>query len=127
VSTPPDRNLEEIRRYVLEEIASYRYEVDQAATGKPPSDEWVARQIAALRAALVEPEWRVVQKRDAPAESARETPELRHCVLIAVDRDPDGYAELYFDPYEEDFVVASGDPPQTFGVRGDAVGCFMAR
>jgi hypothetical protein len=83
---------------VLEEIASYRYEVDQAATGKPPSDEWVARQIAALRAALVEPEWRVVQKRDAPAESARETPELRHCVLIAVDRDPDGYAELYFDP-----------------------------
>jgi hypothetical protein len=28
---------------------------------------------------------------------------------------------------EEDFVLASGSPPQTFGVRGDAVGCLMAR
>ena len=32
-----------------------------------------------------------------------------------------------YDPSPAPFVLACGDPPETFGVRGDVVGCFMAR
>jgi hypothetical protein len=112
-------NLEELERYVLDEIESYRYEVPEGALGRPFSAEKVERLLSEMRAALVKPEWRVVEKRDMPDEF-----ELRRCVLVADDRDS---YELYYDPLEEDFVLAIGDPPQTFGVRGDAVGCFMAR
>jgi hypothetical protein len=123
----PELNLEELQRLVLEELESYRYEVPADTLGRPHSDDWVARQLADMRAALVEPEWRIVEKRDTFEEAGLDVPELRECVLVAVDSSPDGYAELYYDPVEDDFVLASGDPPQTFGVRGDAVGCFMAR
>jgi hypothetical protein len=122
-----DLSLEELERAVLAELESYRYEVSENALGRPHSDEWVDGQLAEMRAALVKPEWRVVEKRDTHEETRREVPELRQCVLVAVDSSPDGYAELYYDPLEDDFVLASGDPPRTFGVRGDAVGCFMAR
>ena len=55
---------------------------------------------------------------EAPAD-------VRECFLVADDKE--GY-ELYFDPTSNDFVLAySGNPPSTFNVRGDAVGCFMAR
>ena len=49
---------------------------------------------------------------------------IRQCVLVAADGE--GF-ELYYDPADEEFVLAMGDPPRTIGVRGDAVGCFMAR
>ena len=117
-------NLEELQRFVMDELDSYRYEVPEGALGRPHSDAWVERQLGEMRAALVTPEWRVVEKRDTFEEMNQFPPELRQCVLVADD--PEGH-ELYYDPLEEDFVLALGDPPQTFGVRGDAVGCFMAR
>ena len=117
-------NLEELQRFVLDELESYRYEVPEGALGRPHSDAWVERQLAEMRAALVTPEWRVVRQNDTPEEPPG-MPELRRCVLVADDRDA---YQLYYDPLEEDFVLAfSGNPPDTFGVRGDAVGCFMAR
>jgi hypothetical protein len=77
-----------------------------------------------LRAALVKPEWRVVSKRDTFEEVERDTPKLRQCALVAEDDE----FQLYYDPLDEEFCLASfGDPPETFGVRGDAVGCFMSR
>ena len=123
----PELDLEELRRSVLEELDSYRYEVPPNALGRPMSDDWVARQLGEMRAALVDPEWRVVVIRESAGGPPLEVPEPRQCVLVAVDSSPGGYAELYYDPLEGDFVLASGEPPETFGVRGDAVGCFMAR
>lgn len=117
-------DLEELQRLVLGEIESYRYEIPEGALGRPHSDEWVARQLGEMRAALVKPHWRVVEMRDTSESMTRETPELRRCVLVA---DDGNVYQLYYDPVEEDFVLAFGDPPETFGVRGDAVGCFMAR
>ena len=66
------------------------------------------------------------QIRDSVAQIRGEEPaSVRECFLVADDKA--GY-ELYFDPSSNDFVLAySGDPPSTFNVRGDAVGCFMAR
>ena len=77
-----------------------------------------------MREALVKPEWRIVEKRDTFEEVNLDTPELRRCILVAEDRDTN---QLYYDPLAEDFVLANGYPPQTMGIRGDAVTCFMAR
>jgi hypothetical protein len=113
-----DLNLGDLERAVVDELDSYRYEVPEGLLGRPASDEWVERQLAELRSALVKPEWRVVLMNDS-GES-----EARRCVLVADDGKGHG---LYYDPTEQDFVLAAGDPPETLGVRGDPVGCFMAR
>ncbi len=53
-----------------------------------------------------------------------ETPDYRRCVLVADDPDT---CSMYYDPLEKWFVLAMNDPPETFEVWGDAVGCAMAR
>jgi hypothetical protein len=127
VASRPDIDLKEVQRLVLDALDSYEYEVPAGALGRPHAEDWVARHLEEMRGALVEPEWQVVVQRDTPDGRPREVPEIRACVLVALDPSPDGYAELYYDPVEGEFVLASGDPPETFGVWGDAVGCFMAR
>ncbi len=117
-------DLDELERFVLVEIESYEYHVPQGALGKPLSDEKVEALLADMRASLVKPEWQVVHLRDTFEQIDRNPPERRRCVLVADDGEVYG---LYYDPVEEEFVLAAGDPPETRGVRGDAVGCWMAR
>lgn len=115
-----------LRKSLEQQIASYVYEVPQGAVGRPMASEWVVSQLTEMRSALVEPSWRGVAIRDSVAQALGEQePELRQCVLVADDQN--GY-ELFYDPLEKNYVLAySGEPPTTFNVRGDAVGCFMAR
>jgi hypothetical protein len=119
-------NTSELRRTIERDIASYVYEPHPAAQGTPLPNEWVTRQLMEMREALVDPVLRSVEIRDSVAQLRGEAPpDVRECFLVADDRE--GY-ELYFDPISNDFVLAySGNPPSTFNVRGDAVGCFMAR
>ena len=119
-----ETDLGELERFVLAEIESYEYTVPEGALGKPFPDTEVEALVAGMRAALVKPEWHVVQLRDTVEQLKRTSPERRRCVLVA----DDGEAyRLYYDPVEEDFFLAVGNPPETFGVRGDAVGCWMSR
>jgi len=115
-------NLEELEQFVLDEIAAYRYEVSDGALGRPfPNDE-VERLLADMRAALVKPEWHMVDTSNTGAV-ARGLAEPRRCALVAED---DTY-QLYYDPVDDHFTLANGDPPATISVDGDAVGCWMAR
>jgi hypothetical protein len=119
-------DIRDLRRTIEQEIDSYVYEHHKAAMGTPMPQEWAARQLAEMRASLVDPVPRSIEIRDSVEQLRGEAPPLvRECFLVADDKE--GY-ELYFDPMSNDFVLAySGDPPSTFNVRGDAVGCFMAR
>lgn len=115
-----------LRAAVENELENYVYEIHPEAMGQPLPQEWVDAQLAAMRAALVQPIWRDIRIQDS-YEQVMGTAEceIRPCVLVADDRE--GY-ELYFDPAQGNFVLAySGNPPVTFNVRGDAVGCFMSR
>jgi hypothetical protein len=116
----------ELRRTIEQEIDSYVYPHSPGAMGVPMPQAWVTKQLEAMRAALVDPVARLIEIRDSVAQLRGEAaPVLRECYLVADDRE--GY-ELYFDPTSNDFVLAySGNPPSTFNVRGDAIGCFMAR
>jgi hypothetical protein len=119
-------NTRDLRRTIEQEIASYVYEPHPGAKGTPMPQEWVKQQLAEMRDALVDPVLRSVEIRDSVGQLRGEVPpDFRECFLVADDGE--GH-ELYFDPASNDFVLAySGDPPSTFNVRGDAVGCFMAR
>ena len=73
-----------------------------------------------MRSALVKPAWRIVDMSKTANPSG-----VRQCILVADD--PNG-GQLYFDPLEREFFLASdGDPPESLGVDRDAVGCFMTR
>jgi hypothetical protein len=119
-------DLDALRAAVESEIESYVYDIHPKAIGRPLSQEWVDAQLIEMRAALVEPAWRDIKIQDSYEQVIGSAEcEIRSCVMVADDRE--GY-ELYFDPVHGGFVLAySGDPPVTFNVRGDAVGCFMAR
>ena len=114
-----------LRAFVEKEIDQYVYAVPEGAVGKPMPSEWVNAQLAELRQSLVEPRWQTVQLQDTADQLNASQPVLRECVLIADDKKG---VHLYYDPDENDFFLAfAGEPPTTFMVRGDAVGCFMAR
>ncbi|HEY8104254.1 MAG TPA: hypothetical protein VIE18_07040 [Gaiellaceae bacterium] len=115
-------NLDELERVVLDEISSYRYEVSDGALGRPLSSEKVELHLAEMRAALVKPEWRLVDRSNTGAV-ARGLAQPRRCALVAED---DTF-QLYYDPLEGEYALATGEPPATIGVEGDAVGCWMAR
>jgi hypothetical protein len=114
-------------RFAIEnELENYVYEIHSDAIGQPLPQEWVDAQLAAMRSALVQPIWRDIRIQDSYEQvTGTAECEIRPCVLVAADGE--GY-ELYFDPAQGNFVLAySGNPPVTFNVRGDAVGCFMER
>jgi hypothetical protein len=118
-------DISSLRTFVEKEIERYVYVVPEGAVGKPMPAEWVSAQLAEFRQALVEPRWQTVRIQDTPGQISATPPVLRQCVLIADDRKG---MHLYYDPDENDFVLAfADDPPTTFMVRGDAVGCFMSR
>lgn len=115
-----------LRASVENEIENFVYEVRPEAIGQRLPQEWVDAQLATMRDALVQPIWRDIRIQDSYEQVIGKAEcEIRPCVLVADDREG---CELYFDPAQENFVLAySGNPPVTFNVRGDAVGCFMAR
>ena len=118
-------NIASLRAFVEREIDQYVYAVPDGAVGRPMSADWISAQLAELRRALVEPRWETVQLKDTRDQWGADPPILRKCVLIADDGK--GH-QLYYDPDQNDFVLAfAGSQPTTFNVRGDAVGCFMAR
>jgi hypothetical protein len=118
-------NLAELRQQVEAEIEEYVYEVPPSAIGTPLPQEEVETQLNEFRASLVDPKWEQVAIRDTPDQMLSESPPIRHCILVANDSKG---CKLYYDPEEGNFVLAyDASLPETFGVRGDAVGCFMAR
>jgi len=118
-------NLTALRQSVEQDIAAYVYVVPAGAVGRPMPQTWVASQLVEMKASLVQPIWRAVAIRDTFEQTKQVATELRQCILVADDRKGN---ELYYDPVVSGYVLAhTGDPPTTFNVRGDAVGCFMAR
>lgn len=118
--------LSSLRQGVEKEIETYVYECPDDAIGNPWTDEAVQRGLAQFRACLVEPYWAEVEIRDTFDQVSMTVAPRRKCAVVADDRRG---MLLLFDPEEKSFVLAEcgGAGLTTFGVRGDAVGCFLAR
>jgi hypothetical protein len=119
--------LETLRDFVEKEIASYSYECPDTSVGNAWSAEKVAAELVVMKAALVAPYWADVEVSDTFEQVAGTVSKpRRRCAVVADDFNG---TLLVFDPDENEFMLAvrQGDGLSTIGVRGDAVGCFMAR
>jgi hypothetical protein len=111
-----------LRRDVERQIADYVYEVPAGAVGTPLAAEEIRTYLETMRLCLVEPRWEEVNI----CEEARTGAGVRRiCVTMAED---EGYV-LVFDPAENEYHLAwrSDRGLGTWGIRGDAVDCFIAR
>ena len=118
--------LSNLRQRVEKEIETYVYECPDEAIGNPWTDEAVQNGLCQFRASLVQPYWTEVEIRDTFDQVGMPVAPQRKCVVVA----DDGKGMLLlFDPVENSFTLAErhGAGLTTFGVRGDAVGCFLAR
>jgi hypothetical protein len=114
-----------LRREVESEISGYVYEHPADAMGSPlPADE-IRALVNDVRLHLVEPHWEEVNICNTLEESRTGEGVGRMCVTMAEEK---GYV-LVFDPVDEEYHLAwRGEHGLgTWGVRGDAVGCFIAR
>jgi hypothetical protein len=111
---------------VRTELEQYIYCVPSDAVGNPMSNETVMAALDELRRAQVEPYWALVEIRDTFEQVGLESVPRRKCAVVADDRR--GYFLLWDPPNDEFFLAQSLSGVLTsFGVRGDAVGCFLSR
>ncbi|MEJ0078008.1 MAG: hypothetical protein WDO17_21730 [Alphaproteobacteria bacterium] len=119
-------DLEVLSRRVLAEIDNYRYEFPDGMIGGPWSPTHVDSHLRQMRSALVAPYWAEITRRDSLEQIHADQPLVHPCAVVA----DDGKGTLLaFDPQANEFLLAEsrGDKLVSFGVTGDAVGCFMAR
>jgi hypothetical protein len=123
---PKEVDLSRLRQRVEKEIETYVYVFPDNAIGNPWSDTAIQQGLAKFRASLVDPYWTEVEIRDTFEQVGMTAGPRRNCAAVA----DDGKGMLLlFDPAEDSFVLAEYGSTglTTFGVRGDAVGCFLAR
>ncbi len=123
---PSEIDLARLREEIEKEIDSYVYDFPDSAIGKPWSDAAIRKGLEDLRACLIAPYWAEVELRDTLEQINMAVALRRKCAAVA---DCGHGMLLMFDPSEESFVLAETGKTGliTFGVRGDAVGCFLAR
>jgi hypothetical protein len=119
-------DLSQLRAEVQRQMDSYVYKVPAGAIGSSWSADAIADGISEMRGALVDPYWITAEIRDTLEQIKMKIPLKRRCAAVADDGKG---MVLLFDPGENSFVLAQrvGAGLSTIGVRGDAVGCFLAR
>lgn len=115
---------QQLRRQLDREISNYVYEVYDGAIGSPLPAKLVSDYLNSMRLCLVEPHWEEVNICTAE-ESLTGAGVKRMCVTMAEE---EGYV-LVFDTVAKEYHLAwrSAHGLGTWGVRGDGVGCFIAR
>jgi hypothetical protein len=125
-SDAADRDFfQQLRLEVERQISEYVYSVAPGAIGTPFSAEEIQAHLQSMRLCLVEPRWEEVTICNTHEEAWTGIGTVRRCVTMAEDQ---GYV-LAFDPVEKEYHLAwRGEHGLgTWGIRGDAVGCFIAR
>lgn len=111
-----------VAKRVRKEIEAFRVppERDPLALGSPLPAEWFERELAGMRAALVEPYAIRISDGRRPQDGSRQVWIVAEDtdILLAFDPDPEGDFALIFRKAAQ---------PGLSPLRGDAVGCFMAR
>jgi hypothetical protein len=118
-------DLEAFSSNLRAEIDGYRYESFPGMIGNPISEQRIRSEIARLLSSLVKPYWIEVVRRDTVKEIECKAPDSAKCVVAAMAGER---TALVFDPERNEYLLVNlgTEPAQSFGVNGDAVGCFMA-
>jgi len=115
----------QLRHKVELQISEYVYEVPTGAIGTRLSPDQIRADLELMRLCLIEPRWEEVNICTTPEEIRTGIGSTRPCVTMAEDA---GHV-LVFDLASNEFYLAwrSELGLGTWGIRGDAVGCFIAR
>jgi hypothetical protein len=116
---------QKLRHELDHQISGYVYKVPESTIGSPLSAEKISDHLNSLRLCLVEPYWEQVNVCNTSEEAWTGVGVKRMCVTMAED---EGYV-LVFDPVDVHYHLArrSENGLGTWGIRGDGVGCFIAR
>jgi hypothetical protein len=114
-----------LRSDLEHQILGYVYEVPAGAIGSPLPDDVIRGYLNSMRLCLVQPRWEEANICNTSEEATTGRGVNRMCVTMAED---EGYV-LVFDPVDEQYHLAwrSDSGLGTWGIRGDGVGCFIAR
>jgi hypothetical protein len=125
-SSNGSQSLSHLRQSVERQIDEYVYVLPDCAIGGPMPPERIAAGPAEMRASLIDPYWVDIEIRDTFEQCGMSSGPRRKCAVVADDRKG---MLLLFDPAEKSFVLAQRTDTglTTFNIRGDAVGCFLAR
>jgi hypothetical protein len=119
-------DLKELSRKVSAELDTYVYVYPEGMVGRPWNAEKIEAQLREFRATLIEPYLATVVRRDTIEQINLADPPQSRCAVVA----DDGRGNLLaFDLATAEFLLVSKgrDHLESYGVNGDAVGCFMAR
>jgi hypothetical protein len=110
-----------LAQFVRHEIEAFKVPAPhRQQLGSPLPPSWYVKQLAEMKAALVEPY--LIEMSDGRVADR----EVRPVWVVAED----AYILLAYDPDREgDFALIFRDAPQPVlsPIRGDAIGCFMSR
>jgi hypothetical protein len=123
---PADKDFfQRLRHEVERQISEYVNEGHPGAIGTPLSADQIRSDLEVMRICLVKPQWEEAHICTTAEEIRTGIGKRRMCVTLAEDN---GYV-LIFDPVEREYHLAwrSELGLGTWGVMGDAVGCFIAR
>jgi hypothetical protein len=125
-SSNDSESLSYLRQSVEKQIDEYVYVLPNWAIGNPIPPERIAAGLAEMRASLIDPYLVEAEIRDIFEQCGMSSGPRRRCAVVADDRKG---MWLLFDPVEGSYVLAHRTDTglTTFNVRGDAVGCFLAR
>ena len=121
-------NLAELRKFVEAEIDSYVYEVPEGAIGNRMSDEWVQTQLIEAKESVVEPYVEKMWLQDTYEQIKDKDNKIIQELLVVADDKKDFI--VFYDQENKEFGLANSTCSEikvTIGVRGDFIGCFMAR
>jgi hypothetical protein len=123
---PDETELQDLRWSVESQIQEYIYCHSKKSIGTAWSAERVEAGLRAMKSALIDPYWVEVELHDTNEQIQSANPPKRICAVVADDQRG---TFLVWDRDEKEFMLATRYAENifvSFGVRGDAVGCFLA-
>ena len=121
-------NIDSLKKFVETEIKEYVYSVPEGAIGQKMNDEWVKTQLIEASKSVVEPYLERMWLQDTYEQIKDKDNKIIEELWVVAD-DQEGF-KVFYDQKNKEFGLANSvcnETTITIGVRGDFVGCFMAR
>ena len=117
-----------LKKFVEKEIEEYIYFVPDDAVGNKINDAWIKDQLSQAKACIVEPYLEKMWLQDTYEQVKNKTEKNTQELWVVAD-DKEMF-KVFYDPQNKEFGLANfkcAELTMTIGIRGDFVGCFMAR